>query len=70
MITTADCGLVCGAEDEAAFAGMLKRFIQNPGDFARMAENGRGYYLQHFTQQKVLDQLEQILTQTVKGEQV
>lgn len=70
IITTADCGLVCGAEDEAAFAGMLKRFIQNPADFARMAENGRGYYLQHFTQQKVLDQLEQILTQTVKGEQV
>lgn len=65
MIQSANCGLCCAADDVEAFANILQQFVQQPESFDRLAENGRGYYLRHFTKEKVLDRLEQLITETV-----
>ena len=65
IIREADCGMVCKADDVCGFADCLQSFIAAPEQFAQKAQNARGYYLNHYTKEQVMSQLEAFLTEAV-----
>jgi glycosyltransferase involved in cell wall biosynthesis len=62
VISDAQCGLCCKAEDPGGLAEIASRFIHEP-DRERYGKNARRYYDQHFTITEHMDAVEQALMQ-------
>lgn len=59
-IQTSGCGFCAGAEDARGLADAVTQFLNCP-DPRVLGENGKKYYLDHFTQKVFIDTLEQQL---------
>ncbi|MBE5801190.1 MAG: glycosyltransferase family 4 protein [Clostridiales bacterium] len=68
VIEQAGCGLCAVPDDEYAFADVVKRFMALREQHASMGENGKAYYLAHFTKQTHMDNLEKVLN-TLTGKE-
>ncbi len=60
VLKEASCGLCAIPDDPEAFAQVVRQFIRQPQAHEKMGENGRAYYLRHFTKQHHIDRLEQL----------
>ena len=60
VIREADCGFCGPAEDDAALAENIRRFLCS-ADKRRMGENARAFYLAHFDREQFMDRLERFL---------
>jgi glycosyltransferase involved in cell wall biosynthesis len=61
VLSAADCGFCAPAEDSTAFAQAVRQFLTHP-DRAKLGENARNYYDNHFTRQMFMENLAQELT--------
>ena len=61
VLSAAACGFCAPAEDSAAFAQAVRQFLTHP-DRAKLGENARNYYDNHFTRQMFMENLAQELT--------
>lgn len=58
VINESNCGVCVRAGDSQALAKAMKGFIDKPDTFVQMGQNGRSYYLEHFSTKKHIDMLE------------
>ena len=58
VINEAKCGLCCEAEDVQAYAANIVRMISDKDRLKEYGQNARKYYLDHFTLEKHVDELE------------
>lgn len=62
MIKEADCGLTVPAEDYQGLADLIiKEVLPNRDSFSKKGENGRKYFLKHFTKELCINNIEKIL---------
>ena len=67
VLDEANCGMCCGTADAEGLARIALKFAALPGsDKARMGDAARAYYLTHFTKDRLLDELEGLLTDLCK----
>jgi glycosyltransferase involved in cell wall biosynthesis len=58
LVTEADAGLAVPAEDSVALAdAILRLYGMSEGQRARLGENARAYYLEHFDHEKLVTEL-------------
>lgn len=62
VLDRAQCGLCAPPDDPEAFAQIVRAFIRLE-DAAQMGQNGKAYYLKHFTKKIHMDKLEKMLLQ-------
>ena len=58
VIEEANCGICVNADDIAGMAYAMKEFINNPHKYAECGENGRKYFKENFSKEKLLFNLE------------
>ncbi|NDA64956.1 MAG: glycosyltransferase [Chitinophagia bacterium] len=64
IIADANCGLSAPAGDLQKFIAIVEIFLQSSGDQRKeWGNNGRGYFLQHFERNQILEHLNSILMQ-------
>lgn len=62
VLAEASCGMCCGTADAEGLARIAREFAALPeGEKARMGLAARDYYLNHFTKERFLDDLEGLL---------
>ncbi len=62
VVKEADCGMCVAAEDDEAFAAIADRMADDD-DFARLGNNSKKYYEEHFTKSNHIDLIEKMLTE-------
>ncbi len=68
LVKEADAGISVPAEDSAALADAILKLHSMPAaDRARLGENGRRYYRQHFNHEQLVDELVNHLSKVMKG---
>ncbi len=68
LVKEADAGISVPAEDSAALADAILKLHSMPAaDRARLVENGRRYYRQHFNHEQLVDELVNHLSKVMKG---
>ncbi len=67
VIEQALCGFCAPPDDPAAFADVVRRFL-DVQDKEAMGQRGRAYYDAHFTKKDHMDKLEALLLSLAKGE--
>ena len=68
LVQEADAGISVPAEDSAALADAILKLHSMPAaDRARLGENGRRYYRQHFNHEQLVDELVNHLSKVMKG---
>lgn len=60
VVAEARCGYCAPPENPEAFAEAVRRFLRDP-DRRRLGDNARAYYEAHFTRQRHMDRLEDML---------
>lgn len=60
-IREANCGICVPAEDYKALSETILNILKQKEDFAQFGKNGREYFLQHFTKDHCIDNLEKII---------
>lgn len=65
VLSDARCGFCAKAEDSAAFAAAVRRFLEHP-DRTALGKNARDYYNAHFTREQFMRHMEQELEQQCK----
>lgn len=58
IIEESNCGFVCPADDIDSLSKLIKKIIDNKDKINELGSNGRRYFLEHFTLEKHIDQLE------------
>ena len=67
VLNEAGCGMCCGTADAEGLARIACKFAAlSDSDKARMGDAARDYYLTHFTKDRLLDELEGLLTDLCK----
>ena len=66
VIREADCGICVPAGDVQGFAEAILQLASDPADTYGRGEKGKQYYLEHFSKDKLLDELEDIFAETVR----
>ncbi len=67
VIEKADCGLVAPAGDSATLAKLMDRVLEDRSVLDGKGENGRSYFIRHFSKETHMDALEQMLENLCKG---
>lgn len=68
LIEEADCGYAVGGNDYEGLAKVIEeRVLTDKEGFKEKGNNGRKFYLQHFTKKNCMDHLVDILTQDYAG---
>lgn len=68
VIEESGCGLCAAAGDYRGFADLLDRYIDHYEDFSDCGDNGRKYYLTHFTAEIHFKELEKELSDLIYHE--
>ena len=55
-----NCGVCDDSDDVEAFASVLKDFILNEEKYSNCGNNGRSYFIQNFTKEKFMKDIETI----------
>ena len=66
VIEESGCGLAVNAGDVQGLACIMKEFIEDPHKYMGCGEKGRTYFKAHFTKEKHLDKLEDLLGALIK----
>ena len=61
IIREAECGSVCEPDDVKGFAEQMRQMIVGCNRLTALGQNGRDYFLKHFTLSEHLDRLEAII---------
>jgi len=67
VIKESQCGLCVNAGDSKALAEAMKDFIENPVKYKSCGENGREYFIKHFTKDIYMKKLEEELNRLVEA---
>ncbi len=67
VIEDAQCGLCSNADDVNSFLEALQKYMQNKLDYKKMGNNGRNYFLIHFKLEKIVDQMEEVITSSISN---
>ncbi|WP_346873783.1 glycosyltransferase family 4 protein [Clostridium sp. UBA5988] len=70
VINESQCGICVKASDSKALAEAMKDFIENFNKYKDCGENGRRYFINHFTKEKYMDELKKILSNLVKEKEI
>lgn len=65
VLAAADCGFCAPAEDSAAFADAVRRFLEHP-DRAALGKNARSFYEGHYTRDQFMTRLESELQKQIQ----
>lgn len=65
VIRESKCGICVNASDSKGLAEAMKDFIDNPDKYKDCGENGRKYFMDHFTKNKFMESLEKKLNELV-----
>jgi glycosyltransferase involved in cell wall biosynthesis len=68
VLQNAHCGYCAPAEDAEGLAAAVRQFLDCP-EPEKLGENGRNYYLNHFTRDMFMDKLELELKQAARCEE-
>ena len=60
VIEESNCGVCVDSDDVEAFASVLKDFILNEEKYSNCGNNGRSYFIQNFTKEKFMKDIETI----------
>lgn len=66
LIIEANCGLISSNNDVELFSDNIAKFISNPNDYKDYGDNGRKYFIDNFTLDKHVSQLENYLKGMLK----
>lgn len=69
VIKESQCGICVNAGDSEALAEAMKDFIENSYKYKKCGENGKKYFINHFTKEKYMESLEKELNKLVYSEQ-
>ena len=65
IIEDANCGWVCPADNVDELTKLMQKVIDNPESLNGLGQNGREYFLEHFTLEKHVDELEKDIEKMV-----
>ena len=60
IISQSECGLCAHSEDAKGLADCVKKFI-NENKYEEYSDNSRKFYFKHFSKERFMNQLEEIL---------
>lgn len=61
VINESQCGICVNAGDTSALSEAMKDFIENPFKYKACGENGKRYFINHFTKEKHMESLQKEL---------
>lgn len=67
VIGESGCGRAVAAGDDEGLASLMEDFIDHPGRYAGCGEAGRSYFRSHFTKERYMDGIEELLIETAGG---
>jgi len=67
VINESQCGICVKASDSKALSEAMKDFIENPNKYKEYGENGRRYFINHFTKDKYMEELQKKLNKLVEA---
>lgn len=70
VINTSKCGICVSAGDSEGLANAMKDIIENPNKYQNCGKNGRQYFKEHFSKEKFMDSLENIIIEMVEDNHV
>ena len=68
VINESFCGICVNASDSVALSEVMKDFIESPHKYKECGENGKRYFITHFTKMKYMEKLESELNKLVRGQ--
>jgi len=66
VIEDSHCGICIDASDSKALADAMKDFIENRDKYKDCGENGRKYFINHFTKKKYMEELQKEMNNLVE----
>lgn len=70
VIEESACGLCTGAGDTAGLAEKMAEFMNRPEEYRNCGENGRAYFVKHFSREQYLKKTREILEDLAEAEHV